>query len=227
LAQFQAWGFTAPATLRIPDDVLAFAPSSPPGATGVAAATQKASGPEQAPSEEAGAEVLQSIPGSELKLQKVPDKDLHRLRLVDTPRVGSCLYSCIYLGKAKEEEVYEWLCQNRRPNGTAKDDEREKVEKQLALDVAKLYKADVDPEVVPESHEYILVAQACKVTLDVHVLHHDGCFHFLINEGHPVIKVLLATTGVDLRTATGHFDFLYHEPINLQHSSGSSGQFGS
>ena len=135
------------------------------------------------------------------------------LRVVLTPAIGSCLYSCIVLAQGSEEFVYEWHCMHRYPNGVARDPERELMEKKMAQDVADMYGPNVNAERTPKPEEYEPIAVAFGITLDIHFLYSGELAHFYINKGNEqkVKLFLCGSGGSSLTDCKGHFDLIVLE----------------
>ena len=150
------------------------------------------------------------------------------LRVVLTPAIGSCLYSCIVLAKASTDFVYEWHCTTRLSNGVARDPERAAAEKDMAQKIASKYETDVDAERIPMPAEYEPIACALGVTLDVHFLYAGELVHFYINRGSDVtVRLFLSGSGGStLRDCTGHFDFIFMEQPQLGETDGANAHGG-
>lgn len=150
------------------------------------------------------------------KYMLVPPEDACHLRLVYVPRTGSCFFSCIALAAKTREFVYEWNCVQRDVRNVAVEEEREKEEEAVALEVFNKYQAgdNLLCQRTPGPEEYELIAQKNNVTVDVHLFIKHALHHFLVNPGQDtVVKMLSAGTGGERnRDCTGHFDFLTDLP---------------
>ena len=183
-----------------------------------AASIAERTAPEPAAVENLGVENMAGATQGDYELLDVEQAEVCLLGIVPTPRVGSCIYSCIALSKKGPEFVREWNCVPRRENGVALHGDREKLEEEAAAEVARLYSEDADPQHVPQPKEYDQIAKANGVSLDVH-LHYEGKLcHFLVNPGSStVVKVLYTTVGgQNLRDGSGHFDFLMDQTLDTE-----------
>ena len=117
-----------------------------------------------------------------LQYHKVLPHEAAVLRVVLTPAIGSCLYSCLVLSKGSQEFVHEWHCTHRFPNGVARDPERATMEKNMAQELANMYGPDVDAERTPKPEEYEAIARVLGVTLDIHFIYAGDLVHFYMNQ---------------------------------------------
>ena len=159
-----------------------------------------------------------------LDIRVVEPTDCALLRILVTPAIGSCIYSCIALGMCSSGSYYEWTCVHRHTNGVAKDHQRALHEQQMARGIANKYKPDIDPEHTPEPNEYEAIARTAGVTLDVHFFYGGVLVHFQLNPGSKqVVRVLWTCSGGHgIADGKGHFDFMFLEPPDLsqQHAIG-------
>ena len=81
-------------------------------------------------------EVVELFCEEDIKCTPVPPHDAGLMRVVLTPRIGSCIYTCIALSKLQIDVLHEWNCVYRHENGVARDPERAALEKKWANDVA-------------------------------------------------------------------------------------------
>ena len=77
----------------------------------------------------------------------------------------------------------------------------------MAHEVAQEYSCDVDPEHVPHPKEYVAIARALGVTLDVYMLYAGDLIKFTLNVGHEqVVKVFYCGSGEGgVRESKGRF----------------------
>ena len=163
-----------------------------------------------------------------LQVTTVPVHEAALLRIVPTPAIGSCVYSCVALALASDDAVYEWNCALRGANGVASEPEREAKEKEMAAEVAGRYDSSVDPEHTPDPSEYEPIAKASSVTLRIHMLSGGELIRFDVNPGaSAVAKLFLAGSGGSgLRDCKGHFDFIHETSPELAQIPGQSGHGG-
>ncbi len=163
-------------------------------------------------SDDGGEDVFEEIP--------VPFSESSRLRLVPTPRVGNCVYSCIALGKTADSHVCEWVCAPRDERSVASAPDRATLEAEAALEACRKFHPSADKafsERVPSPENYEAIAKAHDVVLDFYLYIADELHHFFVNKSGQggAINLFLSGTSASntpaLRTCSGHLDCLATE----------------
>ena len=153
----------------------------------------------------------------------VAQQEASQLRIVPTPRTGSCLFAGKVISGLNPTALCSWISAPRHANGVAMDRARAQYEREVCVNAAIPYiqclegspgKAaraeEIRREHVPEDDEYSAIFQSMERTYHVYFFMGGELYRSVYNPGQSVVRVLYVATHSqgDVTSNKGHFEGL-------------------
>ena len=153
----------------------------------------------------------------------VAQQEASQLRIVPTPRTGSCLFAGKVISGLDPTDLCSWINAPRHANGVAMDRARAQYEREVCVNAAIPYiqclegspgKAaraeEIRREHVPEDDEYSAIFQSMERTYHVYFFMGGELYRSVYNPGQSVVRVLYVATHSqgDVTSNKGHFEGL-------------------